>query len=85
VLRQDLGEHLVDAQLVADALCDLAGVAGDHRHVDAHLAQLGHGLARLGPDLVLESHRADDLIVGQVQDRRAAGLPVGDPLAQARG
>ena len=34
VFGEDLGEHLVDAELAADGVGDLAGVAGDHHDRD---------------------------------------------------
>ena len=61
VLGEHLGEHLVDAEVAADGVGDLAGVAGDHRHRRRPCAlQLVDGLAGLGADLVLERERADD-------------------------
>ena len=44
-----------------DGVGDGPGVAGDHDDVvDAEAVELGDGLGRLGPDLVLEGERADD-------------------------
>ena len=36
VLGQDLGEHLVDAEVGPDRIGDLAGVAGDHHDAPTH-------------------------------------------------
>ncbi len=85
VLGEDLGEDLVDAEVAADGVGDLPGVAGDHRHVDAHPAEVVDGLSGLGADLVLERERADD------RRRRGAGTarrrhapPSRDRIAAAR-
>ena len=86
VFGEDLGEHVVDAEVAADGVGDLAGVAGDHRHVDTHLAQVGDGLAGFGSDLVLERHGADDLgVVGEVEHGGAALLPSADGVAERLG
>ncbi len=43
VLREDLGEHFVDVELVGDGVGDLAGVAGDHRHPDVTVVKILDG------------------------------------------
>ncbi len=76
VLGEDLGEHLVDAEVGADGVGHLAGVAGDHHHSTAHLPELVDGLAGLGADLVLEGQGADDVgALHQVEDGGAALPP----------
>ena len=85
VLRQHLGEHLVDAELGADRVGDLPRVAGDHRHAYAAPVQPVDRLARLGADLVLERERAGDLPVAHdVQHRRAARPPAVDRAVELR-
>ena len=38
-VRQDLGHHLVDAQLAGDGLRGAGVVAGDHRDLQAQIVQ----------------------------------------------
>ena len=83
VFGEDLGEDLVDAELAADGVGDLPGVAGDHRHVDPDPAEVVDGLSGLGSDLVLEGERSDHLvIVEQVQHCGATLLPRRDRILQ---
>ena len=86
VLREHLGEHLADAEITPDGVGDLFGVTGDHRHLDTHSLEVGHGLAGLRADLVLQRQCPDDLVVlHQVEHRRAAPLPAIDRLLQVVG
>ena len=94
VLGEHFGEHLVDRQLLPDAVGDLLRVARDHHHLDATRVQIAHRRVRLGPDLVLERERADHGVgVHDVEHRRPAALPRGDlrrpvrraPSSPARG
>ncbi len=59
ILGEDLGHHLVDAEVGADGLGDLPGVAGDHHDPAAHGLELADGVAGLGADLVFEGDAAD--------------------------
>ena len=86
VFGENLGEHVDDAEVSSDGVGDLTCVAGDHRHVDAHLTQLVDGLPGLGADLVLECHGADDRVVGgEVQHGCAASLPARHVSTQRSG
>jgi hypothetical protein len=77
VLVEDLGEHLVDAELVGDVLGDRVGVAGDHHDVDAPVVQRVDSKLRLRTDLVFERERPDDLtVVDDVQDGGASCFPL---------
>ena len=86
VLREHLGEHLADAEITSDGVGDLFGVTGDHRHLDAHSAEIGHGLAGLRADLVLQRQAPTTWSsCDQVEHRRAASLPAIDRLLQVVG
>ena len=62
VLGRRLGEEVVDAGLLGDALRGQCGVAGDHHRPDAHPAQFGEPFGDARLDHVLE-----------VDDARASG------------
>ena len=83
VLGEDFGKDLLDAEVAADGFGDLAGVTGENRHVDAHLAQVGDGLAGFRADLVLECDGTNDLsVIGEVEHGGAALFPRGDCVAE---
>jgi len=86
VLGQNLGEHLVHAQVACHCLGHLVGIAGDHHHTPAEALQLRHRLPRLGADLVLQRQCADDLVPpDDEQHGGATRLPFLQPFGQRRG
>jgi hypothetical protein len=86
VLGEDLGHDLVDAEVGADGVGHLAGVAGDHDDPLAHGLELGHRFPGFRAQFVLQGQRPDDLALpGQVEDRSTPGLPSGDGVLQRRG
>ena len=86
VLGEHLGEDLVDAEVAADGVGDLAGVTGDHHHPSTPIwRRSSTACAGLGADLVLERERADDLVVAdEVEHGGAALLPLVDRRRRAR-
>ena len=95
-VRQDLREHLVDAELGGDAAGRRRRVAGEHHRPQTAGAELGDRRARGRPDLVGDrQERGRPAVDGDVHDRAAragercrAGLACGWsdalPLEQAR-
>ena len=77
VLRQNLGEDLIDPQILAHCLGDLGGVTGDHRHLHPAGLQGAHRRAGFGADLVLDGHGTDDLTVADDVEHSGTSLRPG--------
>ena len=76
VLGEHLGEHPVDAELGCDRFGHLAGVAGDHRHLDTEPLQLLDRLSGFGADLVFHREGACHFsVLDHVQNGRSPPHP----------
>ena len=77
VLRQHLGEVLVDAQLGGHGLRHRLAVAGQHGHLHAHVVQSLHGLLAFRPHHVGQGEGCYQLPIG---DQINGRLPFGAGL-----
>ena len=76
VRRAHAGEDPVDAEVSGHGSGDRLGVAGDHDDLDVLGVEGLDGLPGLGPDLIGEAQRADDLPGDEdVEDDRSLGPP----------
>ncbi len=85
VLRQHVGEHLIDLQFGRDRVRHLLGVPGDHGHLDPALVQGRHRVAGGLAHLILQGQCTNHLSLAQhVQDAGAALRPGADLLGNFR-
>ena len=73
LVRQHLGQHVLDPNLTGDGLGYLPAIAGEHPHVEPQRPKLLDDAARLGFGRVLEADQAGQLTVDGHQQRRGAG------------
>jgi hypothetical protein len=74
VLRQHLGEHLVDAGLAGDGVGAGLDIAGDHDHPQAALTQPADRLGGVVLDAVGDAQHADHPVVAGQEQRRGGVL-----------
>ena len=75
VFGQHFGEDLVDAELGAHRVGDLASVAGDHHHADAQGVESIDRFFGFGPDLIFEREGTDDLSTADDMEHRGTACP----------
>ena len=74
LVRQNLGEVIIQVQLAGDPASHRLGIPRDHHRLNAQFFQPLQRLARFRADDVRECNRAFDLVIGQHIDHRLALL-----------